>query len=55
MKKANLAGVFSGIALSLLQLPGTEEWSRAHDKEIHAYFQWIQPQLKRPAVILPKK
>lgn len=55
MNKANLVGVFSGVALSLLELPGTEEWSRAHDKEFHAYLEWIQPQLKRPMVTLPKK
>jgi tetratricopeptide (TPR) repeat protein len=55
MSKAGMVDVFAGMALSLLELPGTLEWSAAHEKQIHAYFGWIQPQLVRPAVVLPKK
>lgn len=54
MNKANVADTFSGIAISTLKLPGTEGWAKAHEKEISAYFDWIRPQLQRPAVLLPK-
>ncbi len=55
MTEAKVTEAFAGIALSSLKLPGTEQWAKAHDKEISAYFDWIRPQLTRPAVILPKK
>jgi tetratricopeptide (TPR) repeat protein len=55
MTEAKLTDVFAGIALSTLNLAGTKEWAKAHDKEITAYFDWIRPQLTRPGVILPKK
>lgn len=55
MSKANVVDAFAAIALSPLELPGTLEWWKAHDKEISAYFDWIGPQLQRPAVILPGK
>jgi tetratricopeptide (TPR) repeat protein len=54
MNKANMSDTFAGIAISTLKLPGTEAWAKAHEKEISAYFDWIRPQLLRPAVILPK-
>jgi tetratricopeptide (TPR) repeat protein len=55
MTNAKVTDTFAGIALSTLNLGGTKEWAKAHDKEISAYFDWIRPQLTRPAVILPTK
>jgi len=55
MSKAKVVDTFAAIALSPLELPGTQEWAKAHDKEISAYFDWIAPQLQRPTVLLPKK
>jgi hypothetical protein len=54
MSKANVVDAFAGIALSPLKLAGTQEWAKAHDKEISAYFDWMRPQLERARVLLPK-
>jgi Flp pilus assembly protein TadD len=54
MSKANVIDAFAGIALSPLKLAGTQEWAKAHDKEISAYFNWIRPQIESPRVLLPK-
>ena len=42
-------------SISPLNLAGTKEWAKKHDKDISTYFDWIKPQLTRPAVILPPK
>ena len=56
MKKANVTDAFAGIAISPLNLPGTEKWVKTHGKEISAYYDWLQlPAVTRPAIVLPPK
>ena len=54
MSKANVVDAFAGVAVSPLKLAGTQEWAKAHDKEIGAYIDWMRPQLERARVLLPK-
>jgi hypothetical protein len=54
LEKAKLSDVFAGIALGSLKLNGDREWVTKNEKEISRYFNWLGPQLQRPAVVIPK-
>lgn len=46
MDQEKLLGTFAGLALSTLQLRGTEPWMKKNAKEIDRYRAWIAPQAK---------
>lgn len=53
MQKEKLLDPFAGVALASLNLPGTAEWSKAHEKDIERVKQWAAPPIVRPRIQLP--
>ena len=55
MQKEKLVDTFAAIAITPLNLRGTDAWVKAHVADVTRYSKWISPQLKRPGVQLPPK
>jgi tetratricopeptide (TPR) repeat protein len=55
MESAKMTETFAGAAIVALRLPGTVEWTKAHEKDLDAYLAWVRPQVTKPAVVLPPK
>ena len=53
MKKAKALDGFAAAALLTQKLPGTQEWSVAHEAEVNAFLEWRRSHVRAAGVMMP--